>query len=474
MNLRKLFGLEPAIRPESAKELKNRVVETVDFSEWITRMKSQSPNATIRVKRVQKLSGEAGGGYLGEPILISRIQASTFDRLLDEAFGGGGYTLEYWEGDHRFMMKNSKPPVAVTHIIDVAGLPKRLPGRKGAVAESTAQPKTLMGLMIKQFDTAEGIAAVTAFTTVAISALKGVMSGTNQSGGVKETVETIGAIFKMLPSAPDEIDVLERYQKLSSMFAASARPPVNIGAGSNTFWESLTKVASQVAGTLIANAQSNGGAKPGMLQSAVNQSQSPVNQGQSPEAVAETMSGSPAADTTPQQQFVNAKIASVQAAMAAKMDPLSIANDLWSLLAFVIENGMVQDSFVQSLYADPNRAFDQIIRTYAPESPSYPKLGELKRIVVEYIIEDAQLQESQAYADQMRQKPESETGEPGDGQTIRVVEFPQREPEEGSEDIDSESVRTEPVVIGEPVGGTETEYHSDQLHEEAADVTAED
>ena len=467
MSLRKLFGIKPAIRPESVKDLKSRVV-AVNFSDWIQNLKKNASNATIRVKRMEKFKTEARG-YLGDPILVSRIEASTFDRLLYDTFGGGSFFLEYWQGDHLIMMENSNPPAPVTHTIDVAGEPKPLPGKKAA-AERAAQPKTLMGLMMKQFDTAEGIAAVTAFTTVALSALKGFMSGGNQSGGVKDTVETIGAIFKMLPSAPDEIDVLERYQKISGMFAASARPPVNIGGGSNTFWESLTKVASQVAGTLIANAQSNGAAKPGMLQS-------PVSQVQSPEAVAQTMPGSPAADTTPQQQFVNAKIASVQAAMAAKMDPLSIANDLWSLLAFVIDNGMVQDNFVQSLYADPNRAFDQIIRTYAPESPSYPKLGELKRIVVEYIMEDAQLQESQAFADQMRQEAEVDAGEAADGHRIRVVDFPQPEPDtsqEGSGESASETVRTQPVVIGEPVGGTETEDHSQNLEEEVAAVTAED
>lgn len=464
MSIKEFFTKKPVVRPESAKDLKNRVVETVDFSQWIERMKNESPNATIRVKRVQQLSGEAGGGYLGDPILISRIQASTFDRLLDEAFGGGSFLLEYWEGDHRFMMKNSKPPLAVTHIIDVAGAPKRLPARKAA-AESAAQPKTLMGLLMKQFDTAEGIAAVTAFTTVAMEALKGFMTGRNQSGGVKDTIETVGAIFNMLPSAPDEIEQLERYEKLRGIFAASARPPVNIAGGSNSFWDGIAKVAGQVLGTVIQNAQANGAQKPGMLQS-------PVNQGQSPEAVAETMPGSPAADVTLKGQFVNAKIASVQAGMAAKLHPLSIADDLWSLLVFVIDNGMVQDDFVDSLYADPERAFDQIIRTYAPESPSYPKLGEVKRIVVDYIHQDARLQaENQTFADQMPQEPELETGEAADGHRIRVVEFPPREPDtsqEGSGESASETVRTEPVVIGE------TEGQSDTVLQEPAEVTGED
>lgn len=462
MNLREIFKRKPAIRPESPKDVKS-VVVAVEFPEWIDTLKREYANATIKVKRTQKLQGGIPA-YVGDPIEVSNIDAATFDRLLYDMYGGGRFTAEYWQGSHRIMMKNSKPQTAVTHTIYVEGEPKPLPSKRLAL-QSAAQPKTLVGLLLKQFDTPEGIAAVTGFTTVAMEAVKGFMSGKNQSGGIKDTVETIGAIFKMLPNPPDEIDVLERYQKLSTMFAASARPPVNIGAASNTFWESITKVASQVAGTLIANAQSNGGEKLGVLQS-------PVSQGQSPEAAAGTMPGSPAAAPTPQQQFVNAKIASVQAAMAAKMEPVSIADEVWSLLAFLIDNGMVQDTFVQSLYGDPNRAFDQIIRTYAPESPSYPKLPELKRIVVEYIMEDAQLQQqNQTFADQIAQEPQVEAGEAADGHRMRVVDFPPREPDtsqEGSGESASETVRTDPVVIGDAEG------QSDTVLPEPAQVTGED
>ena len=79
MRIRDFFSKRPTVRPESAKDLKTHVVEIVDFSEWIQRLKKDAGNATIRVKRTQQFKGESGGGYLGDPILVAQIEASTFD-----------------------------------------------------------------------------------------------------------------------------------------------------------------------------------------------------------------------------------------------------------------------------------------------------------------------------------------------------------------------------------------------------------
>lgn len=376
MGIKAWFTKKPTIHPESAKDLKNRVVEVLDFSEWIQRLKSEAANATIRVKRTHVVKGESTG-YLGDPIVVSQIEASTFDRLLDQLYGGGSYILEYWQGDHRLMMKNSKPPMPVTHTIPVAGIPKPLPGRKAA-ADSTAQPKTVLGTLLKQLDTSDGIVALTALLTLAKDFF---FSGKKQSGNMKDMVDSMGVIFGMMPSPPDEIEQLERYQKLSGIFQATNKPPVNIGGGSGSTWDGVAKLIGNVLGTAIANAQNNGGQK------------QPIAGLQTPGVLSENTpagSPSPAESPTPQAKFVNAKIIALQAGMEARLDPLSIANDLWSLLVFIIEKNIVDETFVQSLYASPDKALDQIIRLYAPQSASYPKLADVKRIVVGYILEVAQ------------------------------------------------------------------------------------
>lgn len=437
MRIRDFFRKEPAIRPETAKDLKTRVVETVDFSEWIQRLKKTAPNATIRVKRTQQFKGESGGGYLGDPILVAQIEASTFDRILDELYGGGNYVLEYWQADHRFMMKNSKPPVAVTHLINVAGIPKPLPGKKAA-AESTAQPKSVLATLLKQLDTPEGILALTGLFTMAKDFF---MSTRKDSGGFKDMVESMGLVFGMMPTPPDELEQLERYQKLSGIFAASNRPPVNIAGGSGGAWDTVAKVLGQVLGTAVANAQNNG--RPKLVESPEGQIGLPQTGAASEPITAGVpkTAPSPAESATPQAKFVSAKILSLQTGMQANVAPYDIANDLWSLLVFIIENGIVDEAFVKSLYANPDRSFDQIIALYAPQSASYPKLDEVKRVVVGYILEEGQ--EQQQTPDDFQAEAEKSVD------ANKVMDLPKREPETGSGEPTGEVVRSDPVVVGE-------------------------
>lgn len=432
MKLREWFTKKPNVRPESAKDLKNRVVEILDFSKWIQRLKSEVPNATIRVKRMRQFKGESAG-YVGEPILVSEIEASTFDRLLEEMFGGGSFTLEYWQGDHLLMMKNSKPEVPVTHKIAVAGIPKVLPGRKAA-AESAAQPKSVLGILLKQLDTAEGITALTALLTLAKDFF---MSTKKDSGGLKEMIESMGVVFGMMPSPPDELEQLERYQKLSGIFAASNRPPVNIAGGSSSAWDGLAKVLGQVLGAAVANAQNNG--RPKTLQAPEGQT-SLAQSSAGSEPIPATAS-SPSESPTPQAMFVNAKILTLKAGMQANVEPYAIANDLWSLLVYIIENGIVDKAFVQSLYSDPHRGFDQIIKLYVPESASYAKLDEVKRVIVGYILEEDQEQV------EMPDDFQAEAEKSVDGN--KVVDLPKRDPETDSGEPASEVVRSDPVVVGE-------------------------
>jgi hypothetical protein len=443
MNLRQFFTKKPVVRPETAKDVKTAVV-MVDFSEWIDTLKRDYANATIRVKRIKTFIGETPA-YVGNPIQVSNIEAATFDRILYELFGGGIFELEYWQGSHRIMMKNSKPQTAVTHRISVEGEPKQLGGRKAAIAQIAAQPKTLMALLLKQFDTPEGIAAVTAFATLAMNFFTTFKSSENKSGTFKDMIESASTLLSMMPAPPDEIAQFERYQKLAGMFSAN-KPPVNIGAGSPSFWDGLSKVAGQVLGTVIANAQqNNGGQKPGVLQSQESQSPGLLAEATPGSQAASASSPSPAASPTPQQMFVNSKIMSIQAGMQAKLDPLSIANEIWSLLVFIIDRGIVDDNFVQKLYADPDSALDQIIATYAPESASYPKLAEVKRVVVGYLLEEPEEEREADLEFPRAREPEIEKSVEAD--SIRVVEFPKREAEEGSEGTESQDVRTEPVVI---------------------------
>lgn len=456
MGIKAWFTKKPTVRAESAKDLKNRVVEVLDFSEWIQRLKNEAGNATIRVKRTHQVKGESTG-YLGDPIVVSQVEASTFDRLLDQLFGGGSYILEYWQGDHRLMMKNSKPPMPVTHTIPVAGIPKPLPGKKAA-AESTGQPKTVLGILLKQLDTSEGIVALTALLTLAKDFF---FSGKKESGTFKDMIDSMGVIFGMIPTPPDEIEQLERYQKLSGIFAASARPPVNIGGGSTSPWDGVAKVLGQVLGTAIANAQNNGGQKQELLKATGVQANLPQSQvadalagsaatppGSEVGTAASPTAPSPPASPTPQAMFVNAKIMSIQAGMQANIEPFAIANDLWSLLVFIIEKGIVNDAFVQSLYADPHRAFDQIISLYAPQSASYPKLDEVKRIVVGYILEEAQ-EEAEIGENLQKEPQEPEPDGEKSADKIHIVDFPKPEPEGDSEEPAPEQIRTEPIVITE-------------------------
>lgn len=475
MNLRQLFGIKPVVRPETPKDV-NMTVVAFDFPEWIDILKSDYANAVIKVKR-QSLSGGMPS-YVGNPIQVTNIEAATFDRILYELFGGGVFVLEYWQGSHRIMMKNSKPQTAVTHTISVEGEPKHPGGRKAPGWQNGAQPKSVIALLLKQFDTPEGIVALTGFASLAMNFFTGIKSGENGAGTFKDMIESVSTLFGMMPAPPDELATFERYQKFAGIFSANT-PPVNIGGGSSSFWEGISKVAGQVLGTVIQNAQQNSGdQKPAMLQSQESQSRGP---GFLPETTAgsETASStspSPAASSSPQQMFVNAKIMSIQAGMEANLDPLSIANEVWSLLAFIIDRGIVNENFVQSLYADPDTALDQIIATYAPQSARYPKLGEVKDIVKTYLIEEAQAEtqaQAQAQAEaemeiELPQPPKPETEKSAEGDSLRVMELPKQEGEEGSGDTVSEEVKTDPVII------RDADYPADQAYQEPADVRAED
>ena len=439
MNLREFFRIKSVVRPESPKEVKTTVV-TVEFPEWIDTLKTDYANATIRVKRTQKLHRESA--YVGDPIDVSNIDAATFDRILFELFGGGNFNLEYWQGSRRIMMKNSKPQRAVTHTISVEGEPKQQGGRKTA-SESAAlaaalQPKSVLGTLLKQLDTPEGILALTGLFTMAKDFF---MSTRKDSGGFKDMVESMGLVFGMMPTPPDELEQLERYQKLSGIFAASNRPPVNIAGGSGGAWDTVAKVLGQVLGTAVANAQNNG--RPKLVESPEGQIGLPQTG-----AVSEPITAgvpktapSPAESATPQAKFVSAKILSLQTGMQANVAPYDIANDLWSLLVFIIENGIVDEAFVKSLYADPDRSFDQIIALYAPQSASYPKLDEVKRVVVGYILEEGQ--EQQQTPDDFQAEAEKSVD------ANKVMDLPKREPETGSGEPTAEVVRSDPVVVGE-------------------------
>jgi hypothetical protein len=461
MGIKQWFTKKPTIQPESAKDLKNRVVEVLDFSEWIQRLKNEAANATIRVKRTHMVKGESSG-YLGDPIIVSQIEASTFDRVLDELYGGGSYILEYWQGgDHRLMLKNSKPPMPVTHTIQVAGIPKPLPGRKAA-AESAAQPKSVLGTLLKQLDTAEGIVALTALLALAKDFF---ITGKKDSGGLKDMVDSIGTIFGMMPAPADPIEELERYKRLSDVFAPTNKPPVNIGGGSGTTWDTLAKIAGQVLGNIVFNAQNNGGQKqgiaslqtPGVLSGNAPGSDPGIADPASQTVPPSASSPSPATGPSPQAKFVNAKIMSIQAGMEAKLDPLSIANDVWSLFIFLMEKQIVDEKFVQSLYTDPNGTFDQLIRVYAPQSATYPKLDEVKRVVVQYIQEDGQEEvETHAYNRVTEEESEDRVIQPGDPIILKDEERVRILGKEQSEEAVSQEVRAgarEPIVIepNEPV-----------------------
>lgn len=426
MKLRDVFfKKKTAIRPESVKSVNERVI-AVDFSQWIQQLKKDAPQASIRVKRLKQFKLE-GGGYIGDPILVNQMEASTFDRILYDLYGGGTFVLEYWVGDTKLMMKNAVPPMSVTHTIEVAGEPKQL-GTKKSASEIAAQPKGVLATLLKQLDTAEGIVALTALIALA----KDFFQSTKASGGIKELLEGMGVMIGMMPAPPDEIEQLERYQKLSGMFAAN-RPPVNVGGASGSAWDSVAKVFGQVLGAAIANAQGNG-QKP---EKAVSEPQIlPASASAAPQEA--SVDAKTAKTTSPQALFVNAKIMSIQTGMKAMIEPYAIANDIWSLLVFIIENKIVNEQFVSSLYADPEKAFDQIIAMYAPASAEYPKLDEVKKIVVGYILEEPEEEG----------EPESEIQTEGASADTKsnIVDMPDLRPKAEQAQVE---IKQEPVVISQ-------------------------